>query len=280
MSAGTGPLQKRVSICADDFGVSTAGSRGIAELAGSGRLSAVSCLTTGEPWLECAPMLADLPAAVERGLHFNLTEGEPLSAELRRHWPHLPRLSRLVALAHLGRLPRSAIEQEWQAQLQRFTDRVGAMPCFIDGHQHVHHLPGVRDVVLAAVVKASGAVAVRNTGCVLGPGHAFKRRLIECTGGRALQRQLRAQGIRCNRVLLGAYDFRDPDYRGCMQRWLAAAPVQGSLLFCHPAAQGVAGPDLSDPIGDARRREGEYLASAAFVEDLAAAGVDLGPTWA
>jgi predicted glycoside hydrolase/deacetylase ChbG (UPF0249 family) len=271
--------RRQLSICADDFGLSTAISRAIADLAQRGRLSAVSCLTNGGPWLACAPMLADQPRAVERGLHFNLTEGAPLSPELRSRWPRLPALPRLIVMAHLGRLPLMAIGCELQSQWQRFMDTVGHTPRFVDGHQHVHHLPGVRDAVLAAVAAAGQPVAVRNTGCVLGPGNALKRMLIERTGGATLQRCLLDLGIESNRALLGVYGFRDPDYRGRARRWLATAPTEGGLLFCHPGAAFPIEAGPPDPIALARLRESEYLGSAAFDEDLAAAGITLGPAW-
>ena len=80
--------------------------------------------------------------SVERGLHFNPTDGVPLSAALRLHWPRLPRLPAPIVLAHLRRLPLQAIGDEWQAQWQRFVDAVGAPPRLVDGHQPVPHLPG------------------------------------------------------------------------------------------------------------------------------------------
>lgn len=228
-----------------------------------------------------APLLAALPSEVDRGLHFNLTEGVPASAELRTHWPRLPALPKLIAAAHLGLLPRRAIAAEWRAQWQNFVDATGAAPAFVDGHQHVHHLPGVQPVLLAAAAAHPG-LAVRNTGRVVGPGHGLKRRLIEHTGGRALQSALRAQDIPHNAVLVGAYDFKATDYRSCMQGWLAALPPAGGLLFCHPSsadAEDDAEDDAGDPIAAARQREAAYLAGEEFPADLAAAGVSLGRAW-
>jgi predicted glycoside hydrolase/deacetylase ChbG (UPF0249 family) len=268
---------RTLAVCADDFGQTPAISRGIAVLAQRGRLTAVSCLTNAEHWQASAPMLAELPHTVERGLHFNLTDGEPLSSELRSRWPRLPSLLSLMAAAHLARLPLHAIECEWQAQWQRFADATGAAPGFVDGHQHVHHLPGVRDIVLDAARKCAG-LAVRNTGHVIGPGNAIKRLLIERTGGIELQRRLVQRGIAHNAALVGTYDFQDVDYRARMQRWLAALPLKEALLFCHPAA-GTPDASMNDAIAPARLREGAYLGSEAFTEDLDAAGVKLGSAW-
>jgi hypothetical protein len=133
----------------------------------------------------------------------------------------------------------------------------------------------VRDAVLDAICSWPVAPAVRNTAHVCGPAASLKRRVIAASGGRALERALVARGVAHNAVLLGAYDFTTTDYRSLVQRWLATAPREGGLLFCHP------GPATGDdPIGAARRREADYLGSAAFAADLAAAGVTIGPAWA
>jgi predicted glycoside hydrolase/deacetylase ChbG (UPF0249 family) len=268
-------VTRTVALCADDFGLAPIISQGIAELAHQGRLNAVSCMVTGAHWSIDAALLAGLPPEVQFGLHFNLTQGEPASEALRVHWPRLPALPALMLRAALARLPRVALADEWRAQWQRFVEAAGRAPDFIDGHQHVHHLPGVREIVLEAA-QASG-VAVRNTGWVAGPGHAFKRRVIERSGGRALQRELVARGISHNAVLMGVYDFGARDYRALMRAWLAAVPVEGALLMCHPARGAVASDD--DPIAEARAREAAYLGSREFLDDLAAAGVSLGPAW-
>lgn len=267
-------------LCADDFGASAAIDGGVLRLAAAGRLNAVSCLTQMPAWAQDGPRLAALVAVrqgrVRVGLHFNLTEGRPLAASLARVWPQLPSLPRLIALAHLRRLPRAPLQDEWEAQCQAFESVFGRPPAHVDGHQHIHHLPGVRGIVLAALDAAAG-LTVRNTGHVDGPGHAVKRRLIEATGGRWLARRLQQRGRSANTRLLGVYDFTATDYRRLMQAWLAALPVSGGLVFCHPgeAVEAGATAQAVDPIAAARVRELAYLSSAAFSDDLAAAGVRL-----
>jgi predicted glycoside hydrolase/deacetylase ChbG (UPF0249 family) len=265
-----------LALCADDFGLSAGVSRGIVRLARQGRLNAVSCLANAKAWPGEAPRLADLPGDVDVGLHFNLTEGEPLSAELRRHWPHLPDLPRLIVQAHLRRLPRAALAAELAAQWAAFSTATRRGPAFVDGHQHVHHLPIVREVLLDAIARAPAGTAVRNTGRVPGPGFALKRALIAGTGGRALLRRLLALGVPHNAALLGVYDFAAADYRAWMTRWLAAVPADGALLFCHPGDADVA---VDDAIAAARPREAAYLGSDRFTDDLAQAGVTLGRVW-
>jgi chitin disaccharide deacetylase len=268
---------RTLAVCADDFGLSPGVSRGIAALAHARRVNAISCLANMPRWRRDAALLDDVPASVDLGLHFNLTEGEPLSAELRDAWPRLPALWRLIAGAHLGAIPREAIAAEFAAQHRAFVEATGRQPDFIDGHQHVHHLPGLRDVVLDAVLATAPRPAVRNTGRLPGRGFGIKRGLIAGTGGRALQRELARRGIAHNAALLGVYDFRAGGYRRHMQGWLSAVPADGAVLFCHPGS-----PDespASDPIAGARGPEADYLRSDAFADDLRDAGVVLGSAW-
>lgn len=265
-------MTRRFALCADDFGLTAPISEGIAALAHQGRLNLISCMSTPASWLPHAALLRDLPASVETGLHVNLSEGEPGSAALRQHWARFPSLPQLIGAAHLGRLPLAAIAQECDWQWQRHVDATGRAPTFVDGHQHVHHLPGVRDVIVQ--LARQHGLRVRNTARVLGPGYTVKRWLIAHTGGVVLQGLLRRHGIAHNHSLLGVYDFQQPDVRALMQGWLRRMPDQGGLVFCHPAAPGAA-----DGIGPARQREAAYLASAAFAEDLQAAGFSLGSPW-
>jgi chitin disaccharide deacetylase len=255
-------MTRTLALCADDFGLAPGISAGIARLAHAQRRTA---------------LLKHLPASVDVGLHLNFTEGRPLSARLARHWPRLPALPRLIAQAHLRLLPLSQVRNEVHAQLAAFNNALGRPPAFIDGHQHVHHLPGLRQIVLDMVEHVQPIPAVRSTGRVLGPGAGFKRRVIEATGGRALACELAQRVIAHNPALLGAYDFVEPDYQALMRGWLAELPAEGGLLFCHPGTH-LAG-DPPDAIAAARERELAYLGSVGFDADLATADVRLGRVW-
>lgn len=285
---------RQLCLCADDFGLSDGVCQGILRLVRQGRLQAVSVLAGGSAWPHWAARLGAEPAVregrVSVGLHFNLTEGQPLSSELRALWPRYPGLLALLLRAHARRLPRVALQAEWRAQWNAFTAAAGRTPDHVDGHQHVHHLPQVRDIVLAGVLQGwpdahqaqaqaqapSHRPAVRSTAPLLGSGHGFKRWVIAHSGGRALERALLERGLPHNLALTGAYDFAATDYRGLMQAWLARIPARGGLLFCHP---GQADATTADAIAEARARELAYLGSPAFAHDLAAAGVVLGPAW-
>lgn len=265
-------------LCADDYGLASGIDATIARLVRAGRLGAFSCIVNGPAWAADAPQVPALRAAgAQAGWHLNLTEGVPLSPALAAVWPQLPALPRLLALSHLGRLPRAALRDELAAQWQAFAAATGRAPDFVDGHQHVHQLPGIRPLLLALLAERGVAIPVRATAPLAGPGFGFKRWVIAATGGLALTRALRGAAIAHNRRLLGAYDFQASDYGALMRGWLARVPAEGALLFCHPGARSADAP--ADVIAAAREREAAYLGSDDFVRDLAAAGVHLAPVW-
>mgnify|MGYP000073246266 CR=1 FL=1 len=42
----------------------------------------------------------------------------------------------------------AALAREWDAQWARFCEALGRAPRFVDGHQHVHQFPVIRDALL------------------------------------------------------------------------------------------------------------------------------------
>ncbi|MBU6258876.1 MAG: ChbG/HpnK family deacetylase [Burkholderiales bacterium] len=257
---------RRLALCGDDYGLAPAIDRALAELLARGRLSRISCIVNQPRWPDAARALTR-GARARAGLHLNLTEGRPLTGELAAVWTELPTLQRLIVDAHLGRLPLAALRAELRAQFEACAQALGQLPAHLDGHQHVHHLPQIRELVLELAASHKG-LRVRHTGRVRGPGYAVKRLLIEGTGGSALGRRLDALGLAANGTLCGVYDFVATDYRRLMRGWLAALPERGALLFCHPGEAGA-----GDAIAAARTRELAYLGGSAFGDDLAEAGV-------
>ena len=141
-----------IILCADDYALSEGVSRAVGELAAARRLSATSVLVTTRHWPAAAARLAVHRGRLSVGLHLNLTLGHPLG--------HMPGLARagtfpgrnaLLARALLGLLGTAEIQGEIERQLEAFEKGVGFPPDHIDGHEHVHVLPGVRTALLAAV---------------------------------------------------------------------------------------------------------------------------------
>src|SRR5690606_33340563 len=91
------------------------------------------------------------------GLHLTLTDQVPLGAlpELAPSG-HLPPIEALVRASLLGRLPMAEIEAEIERQLEAFVTVWKRPPSHVDGHHHVHQLPGVRRALLRVVSRQSG----------------------------------------------------------------------------------------------------------------------------
>ncbi|WP_412778743.1 ChbG/HpnK family deacetylase [Bordetella ansorpii] len=237
-------------MCADDFGMNSAVDEGILGLVDMGRVSAVSCLSTGPAFAAHATAARD--AGVDLGLHLNLTE--PMEGS-----PGLS-LPGLIASAYAGLLDASWIDAAIRCQLDAFELAVRRAPDYVDGHQHVHQLPVVRRRLLAALREryGHGQPWLRCTvpGAQQGqrPADVFKARVIGALGARALRRQAREGGWGQNNGLLGVYGLSGgaAAYSQRLYAWLRAAR-DGDLLMCHPAA-----PSASYPDGLSAQRAAEY----------------------
>ncbi|MBO9352824.1 ChbG/HpnK family deacetylase [Bordetella petrii] len=227
---------------------------GMMRLAGLGRLSAASCLAQGPSFAAHGPGLLGLD--LDLGVHLNLTEA--LGAPLQM--PVMP-LPALLARAYAGRLDPAWVYAQVVRQLDAFEAVMGRAPDFVDGHQHVHQLPGVLPGVLRLLRQRYGRRApwIRYTA----PGmqesiplrESAKARLIGALGAGAVARAARGEGWRTNRRLLGVYGLRGGGryYAGLLQRWLNNAR-DGDLLMCHPAAPGA-----GDALAAQRAAEFEVL---------------------
>lgn len=155
-------------VTADDFGIGYDTSRGIVEAHEAGALDATSVMTaTGDHLLRSAELL-HRTAGLRLGLHLTLTTpaGAPLTAG-GRHLAVSGRafgsLGRLYLLCRAGRVSPAAVEEEVLAQLSRFVSVVGRAPQHVDGHQHCHQLPVVREVLARLVRDGTLPRRVRST---------------------------------------------------------------------------------------------------------------------
>ena len=259
-SAGEAP--RRFVLCADDFGMAPGVNAALLELAARGRVTALSCLVGAPAWREGAAALVRGGVAVEAGLHLTFGDEHPLAVVWR------------AARGRAGLLDASRLEASIGAQLDAFADAVGRPPAYVDGHLHVHQLPGVREALLRVLRARFGRDLpwVRNTVPLRRRG--AKAAFIAALGGRALRDALRAGGIRHNADFAGVYDFSPrADYRALVRGWLADV-ADGGLLLCHPIFPG--GTPVA-PDAEARLAEARYLGSEAFVADCRAAGAVAGP---
>lgn len=258
---------KQLVLCADDFAVHEAASRGIAELARLGRLSATSVMVLSERWPRDAALLRALRGRIDVGLHLDWT------SEFARRAGHGMTLGAAMLRARLGGFERGAVRTVIERQLDAFEAQWGFPPDHVDGHQHVQQFGGIREALVVVLRDRYGASPPYLRVSRASPGQAdFKSRVIAAMGAAALQRQAKRAGIGCAPCLGGVYDFATDStpYAVRMDHWLDRATL-GTLLMCHPADAAM--PD--DVIGAARAQEYAHLRSDAFAQQLAAHRVEL-----
>lgn len=236
---------RTVFITADDYGYNGAVDDAVLSLLADGRLSGAGCMTRAPGWPAAATRIG---AQSGFGLHLDFTEFSP-----QRHglWPLIG-----ASLAH--RLDPAALREEITAQCALFEDATGSAPAYVDGHQHVHQLPQIREALVEVLAaRYAGRLPwLRISGARIGDG--AKALFIAALGAAALERLAFAAHIRTMPRLLGAYGFDGdaPAYRRRLAGWLDSA-ANGDALMVHPATRAL--PD--DPIGAARVREYGVLAA-------------------
>jgi predicted glycoside hydrolase/deacetylase ChbG (UPF0249 family) len=250
-----------IVLCADDYGLSPAVSAAIVDLAREKRLSATSCMVD---FLEVPDRdaIAPLLDRIDIGLHITLTANRPLM--------------KLMRDAYLRRLDREAVRAEVRRQLERFRQLFGRMPAHIDGHQHVHTLPIVREAALEAA-KISGGYLRLTTDAIdagmLARPEGFKALSLTMMS-RALARGAAQRKVPVNTGFRGTRSFHEKGpFRALFKRMIEDVP-QGAIVLCHPGHVDAV-LKTRDSVTTAREDEYAYFKSDAFFEDLAARDISL-----
>lgn len=155
---------KNLIVNADDLGWTEGVNRGIAEAHRNGIVSSASLLANGAAFREAVQLTRTL-SGLGVGVHLNLSDGAPAAGP-----ESVPSLvnrkgefeggpeSLLLKIATRG-LALSEVESEWEGQIRRVRD-AGIAPTHLDGHKHVHMLPGLFEIALR-LAKRHGIVAIR-----------------------------------------------------------------------------------------------------------------------
>lgn len=275
-------MNRRIWLCADDYGISPGVNRAIRDLIAKGRLNATSVMVVGPAiGRDEVAALQDVASASRRcaiGLHVTLTAPfRPLTMHFRpaNGGMFLP-LPKMLQRGFARRLDREIIQSEIATQFSAFRDLFGRAPDFADGHQHAQLFPVLRDAFLAATAAHAPGAWVRQGGSnrpLLKRLNSPKALLLD-----ALSRQFRKRAARANitfnTAFAGAYDYvRKPDFDALMQQFLQGLP-EGGLVMCHPGFVDETLESL-DPLTHQREQEHAFLASEHFPPLLAANKVTL-----
>lgn len=157
----------RLIINADDAGISRCVNDAITTAARAGRITAASVMATMPFAAEAVECFARDTPTLELGLHFCLTSGRPCGPPNERS--QLVNASGRFAHGFVGLWRRATSSQretflaqvasELASQLD-FCDRHNVPLRFIDGHQHVHIIPGIIDCMHREAVRRGLGVRI------------------------------------------------------------------------------------------------------------------------
>lgn len=271
-------------LCADDYGISPSVSKAIRDLVARGRLNATSVMVVAPSFdraeADALKLLNSDRRRVAIGLHVTLTGAfQPMSAGYRpTRGGTFPSIPEKMVRGRLGLLERDRLVTEIATQFEAFVRQFGQTPDFVDGHQHAHLFPQIREAMLDVVRANAPNAWVRQCGGVpalLPQLWDYKTRILN--GLSAKFRTLAAErGINTNPAFAGAYDFtseRNADFARLFPGFLQALPAY-SVVMCHP---GFVDAELErlDPLTTQREREYAYLAGDDFPDVLRAHRVAL-----
>lgn len=274
-------MTRRIWLCADDYGMAPGVNAAIRDLIAKRRLNATSVMVVAESLdRNAVDTLVALNVPDNRvaiGLHFTLTAPfAPLSPHYRPlRGNQFFTIGQTLVRGFTRRLDGPSLAHEANAQMMRFIDLFGRPPDFIDGHQHVHLLPGVADAVFGACRRHAAQAWIRQCGVAPGKLSAsdLKGALIDRLS-RRFRAEAQKQGIAVNPFFAGTYTYDDrTDFASLFPKFLDGL-TDGSVVMCHP---GTVDAELRrlDTLTDLREREYAYLDSDVFLKALALADVAL-----
>jgi predicted glycoside hydrolase/deacetylase ChbG (UPF0249 family) len=157
-------VSRNLIVNADDLGWTSGVNGGIAEAHRHGIVTSASLMANGQAFAPAVEFARDA-RALSVGVHLNLTDGPPAAAReaVRSLLNHNSEFeggpdSLLLKIATRG-LSLREVETEWQAQISRVRD-AGLQPTHLDGHKHVHMLPGLFEIALR-LAKRNGIESIR-----------------------------------------------------------------------------------------------------------------------
>lgn len=256
---------RMIILCADDYALTDGVSRAIGELAAARRLSATSVIVTSPHWKAAAPRLRIHRGRLSIGLHLDLTLG-PATGPVRRLAPkrRFPGLGRLIGLSVLRLLDAGEIAAEISRQLDLFEAELGYPPDHIDGHQHVHALPVVRQALIDLVARRypvtppllrDPADTKEN---IKERGLAVRKALVVHALSKGFGEAARARGLPVNLGFSGYSDFDIGQAYADELRRAFVATQAPHIVMCHP---GHVDAELArrDPVVERRQMEYDAL---------------------
>ena len=283
---------KNLIVNADDLGWTDGVNRGILEAFHHGIVTSASLLANGAAFSGAVEAARSAPG-LGVGVHLNLSNGPPVADR-----EIVTRLlndegefaggpeSLLLRRARRG-LPLEEVETEWDAQIQKVRD-AGITPTHLDGHKHVHMLPGLFEIALK-LAKRHGIGAIRvsletsslraalssgnkqNAGVILKQG-------VQARGLKLLARDAREQaehaGISTADYFCGIAQTGALTREG-VEQLVKNLPDGTTELMCHPGYADAALQKTSTRLQDSRQTELRILTDTQIRNLVASLGIRL-----
>jgi hopanoid biosynthesis associated protein HpnK len=283
---------KNLIVNADDLGWTEGVNAGIAEAHRNGIVTSASLLANGAAFGAAVELARNTPG-LGVGVHLNLSDGAPAAprelvtsltndaGEFEGGPENL-----LLRMAKRG-LTLREVEQEWDAQIGKVRD-AGIEPTHLDGHKHVHMLPGLFEIALR-LAKRHGIGAVRvaheasSLRTALSAGdelHAavVLKQGVQARGLKLLARDAREQaqraGISTADYFCGIAHTGEMTKEG-VARLLRNLPEGTTELMCHPGYLDHELQKTATRLQASRQMEVEILTDAGIRNLVASQGIRL-----
>jgi len=198
---------KNLIVNADDLGWTDGVNRGILEAFQHGIVTSTSLLANGTAF-DGAVAAARSAPSLGVGVHLNLSDGPPtadpesVTSLLNDNGEFAGGPENLLLRLARGGLSLAQVESEWDSQIRKVRD-AGITPTHLDGHKHVHMLPGLFEVALRlakrneigairVALEASPLRAALSAGAKLHAGVVMKQG-VQARGLKLLARDAREQ---------------------------------------------------------------------------------------
>ncbi|GAB4223462.1 MAG: ChbG/HpnK family deacetylase [Francisella sp.] len=259
-------MTKRITICADDFGMSNNINQAIIKLLDKKIINATSCMVNMPEFKTGIDKLKKIyNNFINVGLHLNLTEGKSLtqSKSLTKNSLFLS-LPKLLIKSQFRLISYNDAYTELKAQIEEFIKYWGDVPDFIDGHQHIHQFPAIRK----ALINLYQEFKMHNKKTYIRSTYNMQKTdlksiIIYYSGAKQLQKLLIKNNIRHNTSFAGIYSLaKKKNFRRVIIHAYQNI-TDGGLIMCHPSIAI----DTKDAISHSRVQEFRYFSSQQALQD-------------
>ena len=275
--------KKKLSICADDFGITEKVNNAIVKLISLERITETSCIVLTDSFKSGAKDLIKYKNKIGVGLHLTLTDFKSLS-ELKSLSKNnnMGNVNNIIIKSIRKKIPPEEIIKEINLQLDLFEKIIGCSPNFIDGHHHVQQLPIIRECLIEVIKKRYSENlpwirnASENFSKILKRKTSIIKSLIIGFFGKKTKELIKINSIRSNDGFSGIYDFSTKlKYETLFKNFIFDIS-NDHLLMVHP---GQSDELLStiDSVTFTRDLEFDFLSSDSFLDILNKNNIELKP---